>query len=177
MAMPSFKHAALVALASLWLAPQALAAMPPAGPPVIAPVYSNDYRIGAYDKLDIDVFMKNPKVSVQVKEAQSENVTVDGAVTSPGVYPLSGRVTLMQAVAMAKGADSVEANLHKVTLFRTVDGHWTHTQYDLAKIRHGEADDPVIQGRDVVVIASSKKPGFLRAASAILPFVLLLPAL
>ncbi len=122
-------------------------------------------------------YMKDPKVSVQVKEAQSEHVTVDGAVTQPGVYPLSGRTTLLQAVDMAKGPDTVEANVHKVTLFRTEGSGWVRTQYDLAKIRHGQAEDPVVQGKDVIVVAGSHKPAFLRAAGAILPFVLLIPVL
>jgi polysaccharide export outer membrane protein len=225
MAMPLYKQAALAALASLWLGPPALAAAPPAAaPPLITPVYSNDYKIGAYDMLDIEVFevedlhrkvqvdgagtivlpligavqaqgmtpgqlsdelrqrlearfIKNPKVSVQVKQSQSERVTVDGAVGSPGVYPLSGPTTLLQAVAMAKGPDSVEANVHKVTLFRNEGARWTHTQYDLAKIRHGQEEDPVVRGQDVIVVAGSKKPAVLRAASAILPWVLLIPVL
>ena len=122
-------------------------------------------------------YVNDAKVEVQVKQSQSEHVTVDGAVTEAGVFPLKGRVTLMQAVAMAKGPTGADANIHKVSLFRTVDGRWTRTQYDLAKIRKGQAEDPVIEPRDVVVVAGSKKQDILRALGAILPTALLLAAL
>lgn len=122
-------------------------------------------------------YLNHPNVSVAVKQSQSEHVTVDGAVASPGVYPLTGRTTLLQAVAMAKGPDGPNANLHKVTLFRTVDGRWSRTQYDLAKIRHGQAEDPEIEPRDVVVVAGSRKEVILRDLGAILPYALLIPAL
>jgi polysaccharide export outer membrane protein len=122
-------------------------------------------------------FVNDAKVEVQVKQSQSEHVTVDGAVTEAGVFPLKGRVTLMQAVAMAKGPTGADANIHKVSLFRTVDGRWTRKEYDLAKIRNGKVEDPVIEPRDVVVVAGSKKQDILRALGAILPTALLLAAL
>ena len=50
-------------------------------------------------------YMKDPQVVVSVKEAQGQKITVDGAVGQPGVYPLNGPTTLMQAVSLAKGAD------------------------------------------------------------------------
>lgn len=122
-------------------------------------------------------YLNHASVTVQVKTSQSLQVTVDGAVQSPGVYPINGHVTLMQAVAMAKGLDEPNANAHKVTVFRTVDSRWTSTHYDLLRIRHGEADDPVLQGRDVVVVATSHKQAVLRNLGNILPFVLLAGAL
>lgn len=122
-------------------------------------------------------FVNNAKVEVQVRQSQSEHVTVDGAVTEPGVYPLKGPTTLLQAVAMAKGPDGANANVHKVSLFRSVDSRWVRTQYDLAQIRNGKIEDPVIEGRDVVVVAGSRKQEILRDLGNILPMALLLAAL
>ena len=122
-------------------------------------------------------YVNNAKVEVQIRQSQSEHVTVDGAVTEPGAYPLGGPTTLLQAVAMAKGPDGVNANVHKVSLFRTVDARWTRTEYDLAKIRNGQIADPVMQGRDVVVVAGSRKHEILRDLGNILPMVLLLASL
>jgi polysaccharide export outer membrane protein len=127
-------------------------------------------------KLDAK-YVNNARVEVQVRQSQSEHVTVDGAVNEAGVFPLKGRVTLMQAVAMAKGPMGADANVHKVSIFRTVDGRWTRTQYDLAKIRSGKIDDPEIEPRDVVVVAGSKKQDVLRALGNILPVALLAAAL
>jgi polysaccharide export outer membrane protein len=122
-------------------------------------------------------YLNHASVTVQVKTSQSLQVTVDGAVQSPGVYPINGHVTLMQALALAKGLDEPNANAHKVTVFRTVDSRWTATPYDLIRIRHGQADDPVVEGRDVIVVATSHKQAVLRTLGNVLPYVLLLGAL
>jgi len=122
-------------------------------------------------------YVNNARVEVRIRQSQSEHVTVDGAVTEPGVFPLKGPTTLLQAVAMAKGPDGPNANVHKVSLFRNIDSRWTRTQYDLAKIRSGKVEDPVISPRDVVVVAGSHKQEILRDLGNILPAVLLLAAL
>jgi polysaccharide export outer membrane protein len=128
------------------------------------------------DRLDAR-YLNHANVTVTVKEAQSQKVTVDGAVVEPGIYALGGGATLMQAVAMAKGLDGANANAHKVTVFRNVDSKWTSTPYDLAAIRNGKAADPVLQGRDVIVVATSRKQAVLRDLGNILPFALLVGAL
>ena len=43
-------------------------------------------------------YLQNPEVSVFVKEYTRQNVTIDGAVAKPGIYPLKGPTTLMQAL-------------------------------------------------------------------------------
>src|SRR6185312_11872985 len=54
-------------------------------------------------------YLQSAQVSVFVKEANSQQVTVDGAVTKPGLVVLNGQTTLLQTIAMsgglAKGAD------------------------------------------------------------------------
>jgi polysaccharide export outer membrane protein len=49
-------------------------------------------------------FLQSPQVSVRVREAANQKVTVDGAVVQPGVYQITTSTTLIQAVAMAQGA-------------------------------------------------------------------------
>ena len=48
-------------------------------------------------------YLQNPQVTVYVKDYNSQRVTVTGAVSKPGVYPIKGRTSLMQVVAMAGG--------------------------------------------------------------------------
>jgi polysaccharide export outer membrane protein len=50
-------------------------------------------------------YMQAPQVTVYVKEYNSQRVTVEGAVKKPGVYPLRGKTTLMQSLAVAGGLD------------------------------------------------------------------------
>src|SRR3954468_21321091 len=48
-------------------------------------------------------YLKNPQVTVFVKENKSQQVTIEGAVRKPGVYPIAGKKTLLQLVATAEG--------------------------------------------------------------------------
>jgi polysaccharide export outer membrane protein len=105
-------------------------------------------------------YMKDPQVVVAVKEAQGQKITVDGAVLQPGMYPLAGPTTLMQAVSMAKGADPHFANVHKVAIFRQVNGERRSAFYDLAQIRSGQAEDPQVYGSDIVVVDTSGAKSF-----------------
>ena len=44
-------------------------------------------------------YLQSPQVSVFVKEYNSQRITVDGAVAKPGIFPINGQVSLMQAIA------------------------------------------------------------------------------
>ncbi len=48
-------------------------------------------------------FVKNPEVSIFIREYNSRNVSVLGAVGSPATYPLQGRRNLLQVLADAGG--------------------------------------------------------------------------
>ena len=50
-------------------------------------------------------YLQNPQVTVYVKEYNSQQVTVEGAVQKPGVIPLKGHTSLLQLIAMANGFD------------------------------------------------------------------------
>ena len=50
-------------------------------------------------------YLHAPEVQVAVKEAVSERITVEGSVKSPGVFPITGASSLLQAVALARGVD------------------------------------------------------------------------
>lgn len=113
-------------------------------------------------------YLQAPQVSVLVVEAASQKVTVDGAVVEAGVFELKGRTTLLQAVAMAKGP-ARNANLHRVVVFRQIDGRRNAALFDLGAIRKGQADDPEIRGDDVIVVDSSALKGFWREAIGALP--------
>jgi polysaccharide export outer membrane protein len=107
-------------------------------------------------------YMKDPRVLVSLKEAQGQRVTIDGAVNKPGVYPLAGPTTLLQAVSLGGGPDQHFANIHRVAIFRNVDGHRSQTFYDLAKVRSGKAQDPAVFGNDIVVVDTSGAKSFMQ---------------
>jgi polysaccharide biosynthesis/export protein len=56
-----------------------------------------------------DGFFKNPQVSVAVEQYRSQRVFVVGEVRNPGTYPLTGDMTLIEALARA-GSTKEEAS-------------------------------------------------------------------
>jgi polysaccharide export outer membrane protein len=215
----SIAAAALLALAS-----PALAAKnnlpPPDSSALLAPA-ATDYRIGAQDMLEVNVFgieelkrdvqvdsggkvllplvgqmqaggrtpdefsrdletalkaryMKNPQVIVTVKNAQSQRVTIDGAVNKPGVYPLTGPTTLLQAISLGGGPDQKLANVKKVAVFRQVGGKRHAATFNLNEIRSGKTDDPQIYGNDIVVVDTSGGSKFIQNFQGVFPILGLL---
>lgn len=190
---------------------------PPDSAGLLSPAAA-DYRIGAQDVLDVNVFgieelkrevqvdsggkvllplvgqmqaggrtpgefsrdletalkakyMKNPQVIVAVKNAQSQRVTIDGAVNKPGVYPLSGPTTLLQAISLGGGPDQKLANVKKVAVFRQVGGTRHAAFFDLNQIRLGKAEDPQIYGNDIVVVDTSSGSRFIQNFQGIFPLL------
>jgi polysaccharide export outer membrane protein len=100
-------------------------------------------------------YFEHPDVSVAIKASTAHVVTVDGAVNQGGQFPVSGAMTLIQAVALAHGT-SDDANTRRVAVFRTIDGQRQAAAFDLTSIRRGEARDPQIYPGDIVVVDGSK---------------------
>ncbi len=98
-------------------------------------------------------YLQNPQVSIYVKEFNSQRVTVDGAVKKPGVFPIKGNLSLLQAVALAQGLEDLADNT--VVIFRNSNGKRKAARFDVADIRGGSAEDPELQAGDVVVAGKS----------------------
>jgi polysaccharide export outer membrane protein len=99
-------------------------------------------------------YFQNPQVAVVVKKAVSQQITVEGEVTKPGVYPIVGRTTLIQAIALASGADQY-ADYRHVTVFRDVDHKRYDATYNLDAVNHGQSPDPEVYGNDIIVVQRS----------------------
>lgn len=113
-------------------------------------------------------YLRDPQVTVTVKEAASQKITVDGAVTKPGVYEMRGSTSLLQAVAMAEGPTRV-AELTRVAVFRTIEGQRSVAMFDLASIRQGRSSDPEVFGDDVIVVDTSQLNSTLRELVGFIP--------
>jgi polysaccharide export outer membrane protein len=120
-------------------------------------------------------YLKDPLITVVVKTAAKNRVTVDGAVVKPGVYPLTGPTTLMQAVALANGPDARVADMRRVSIIRTVDGRRGAKTYDLTKIRDGKAADPIVNADDIVIVEASGARSWLTYYGVVLSTLLLRP--
>lgn len=106
-------------------------------------------------------YIVNPQVAVAVTIAVSQQVTVEGNVIQPGSYPIAGRMTLLQALAVARGPTRVAA-VDEVVIFRMVDGKRQGALFDVNAIRKGRAPDPQILGNDMVVVGFNAVKGAYR---------------
>ena len=112
-------------------------------------------------------FYVNPQVTVAVSSSVAQRVTVQGEVSEPGIYPLQGPTTLLDAVALAKG-ETENAALRQTVVIRYIDGKRMGAVFDLQRIRRGDDKDPAVLARDVIIVghSASKKAwhDVLRAA-------------
>lgn len=99
-------------------------------------------------------YLKKPEVAVTLKQPASRRVTITGSVVQPGVYPIDGRITLLQAVALARGPSRV-ASMNQAFIFRTRNGQRAVAKFDLSMIAKGKANDPEVISGDTVSLGSS----------------------
>lgn len=99
-------------------------------------------------------YLRSPQVTVLVKEYNSQRVTIEGAVARPGVYPIKGKTSLLQFIAIAGGVDASTA-AGDVLVFRRVDGKRYAAAFDVDEIRAGRTEDPAINSSDVIVVNTS----------------------
>lgn len=114
--------------------------------------------------------LRHPQVTVAVVEAASQKLVVEGEVREPGTYPLKGPTTLLEALSLARGETRVAA-LREVLVFRIVDGRPRGAVFDVNRIRRGDAADPLVRGRDRIVVGYSNKRGWWRDFLAASPLV------
>lgn len=106
--------------------------------------------------------LQEPQVSVYVKEYTTEKITIEGAVARPGIYPVTGQITLLKAMALAGGGASM-ADLSAVTLMRPDGaGGVKNMTYDLDRIRNGKEEDPTLKGDDMIVVQRDPTRKLLR---------------
>ncbi len=106
-------------------------------------------------------YLRQPQVTVAVKQTQSAMVTVEGEVTEPGSYPYQRGDTLLMALARAKSPTNVAA-LDEVVVFRTIDGDRYGGRFDVSAIRDGRMPDLTLEAGDIVVVGHSARRAALR---------------
>ncbi len=117
-------------------------------------------------------YMNNPDVSISVKESSNRLFTVEGSVRQPGMFEVPGPMTLVQAIAVARGTDE-NANPRRVGIFRTVQGQRVAAAFDLTSIRRGEEPDPQVYAGDIIVVDGSPTRSTLTTVLQTLPILAL----
>ena len=95
--------------------------------------------------------LQNPQISIFIKEFTNRRITVEGAVNKQGVFPVIGKITVLQAIALAGGLTK-DARKESVALFRK-DASGNRVYYlDVNFIRNGEINDPFVMNDDRIVV-------------------------
>lgn len=115
-------------------------------------------------------YYRDARVTVFVTNSASRFVVVEGSVEEPGRYELTnGRASLVEVIALAKSPTRT-AKLDQVMVFRNENGERYGAVFNLADIRNGKADDPILRGGDVVVVGFSFLKGAFRDFLTTAPF-------
>ncbi len=113
-------------------------------------------------------YLRDPQVSVLVREYNSQRVTVEGGVKTTGVYAIKGTTTLSQVLAMAGDVDSSVAS-GDIVIFRTINGKRSAAKFDFDNIRSGKTEDPEVEPGDVIVVDTSSTKVALANVLKVLP--------
>ncbi|MFE8585878.1 polysaccharide biosynthesis/export family protein [Sphingomonas sp. NCPPB 2930] len=115
-------------------------------------------------------YLRNPQVTVNIRSSVSQVVTIDGQVTEPGLYPVTNQMTLMRALASAKGLTEY-AKTDDVVILRMVNGHKVAGLYNLDAIRRGAYGDPAIYANDIITVGDSPARRMFRNLIAVSPLL------
>lgn len=107
-------------------------------------------------------YLRDPQVSLFIKEFTTQRVAIEGAVTRPGIYPVTGQLTLLRALALS-GGFAPYADINQIVVYRNgAGGAREQFTYDLDKVRAGQAMDPDIRSDDVIVVQRNARRAALR---------------
>lgn len=99
-------------------------------------------------------YLKNPFVSVLVKEYQSKKIYVLGQVVKPGTFPYEGQMNIVQAITLAGGFTPL-ARKNSVIVTRVDAGQEKSIRLPVERISEGMAPNFMLQPGDIVFVPES----------------------
>ena len=101
-----------------------------------------------------DGFMRNPQVSVLVKEYNSKKVFVFGEVQKPGTFLYEDGMSVVQAITLA-GGFSRNASQNSTSVTRRVNGQEVKVKVSVQDIALGKAPNFTLEPGDIVYVPES----------------------
>jgi protein involved in polysaccharide export with SLBB domain len=103
------------------------------------------------ERLIAGKILSDPAVIVTIKEFSTKRVTVLGQVSKPGSFPLTPGLSLIQAISLAGGMNSI-ANRDKINLTRKTRGGRQTVIVSIDAISEGRSPDIQLQGGDQIYV-------------------------
>lgn len=118
----------------------------------LTPLQLSDQLVEKYSKN-----LRDPKVSVAVKQSVQQQVFVGGEVGKPGLVPYRRGLTVVQAIMEAGGPKDTARVDQVVFMQRIREDHYLVSKIDLAKVlENGQTDaDPALGPADVIFLPKS----------------------
>lgn len=113
------------------------------------PEQLTDILVAGYEKE-----FRNPRVTVIVRSFNNQNVYVGGEVDKPGLIPLTGEITVLQAILQAGGVKATAREKGVILLRNDGNGKPQVRQLSLVQMVKGRSDI-VLQPFDVVYVPKS----------------------
>jgi polysaccharide export outer membrane protein len=103
-------------------------------------------------------YVKNPQVTIFIKEYKNQQVAVIGAVKDPGSYELVGRKNFLQIISMAGGLTEMAGNEASI-LREGADGKTSAITIDLKDllVNNNQALNVALEPNDVVNVPLDKE--------------------
>lgn len=97
--------------------------------------------------------VQEPRVSVIVREFNSSRVFITGEVSRPGAYPIRGRVSVLQAIALAGGfSDFADRDSILVIRHGEGGGQIPVSYSDILDAERGAEQDVLLQPGDTILV-------------------------
>lgn len=101
-----------------------------------------------------DRYLKDADVSLFVKEHTSRKVYVLGQVAKPGPYPFGGKMTIIDAVALAGGTTKL-ADANSTLITRDREGKQLRVVVKVGSIGEGKEPDVELEPGDIIFVPES----------------------
>jgi len=116
---------------------------------------SNQLRAALVEKYAPEI--NKPEIAVIVRSFERNKIFIDGEVLFPGVVEIKGPITLMHALALARGCRESARLSNIIVIRKGVEGKTMSTQVDLRKVLNGSdlSQDIQLIPYDIVYVPKS----------------------
>lgn len=98
-----------------------------------------------------DGILRNPQVSILIKEQTSKKITVLGQVSKPGVYPYLPSMTIVELITQAGGFTPLAAK-NDISITRITQGKKETVSVPVASISEGRAKNVYVRPGDIISV-------------------------
>lgn len=98
--------------------------------------------------------LRNPQISVTIRDYNSKKIFVVGEVQKPGNFPYEDNMSIIQAITLAGGFTKTAAK-NSVNLTRLVEGQETKVKVQVDDIAQGKAPNMTLLPGDIIYVPES----------------------